>query len=54
MVEEALKAANNSNLDLLKKLTTVLEKPYQDQNNTSDYQSPSPQDGKKYQTFCGT
>ena len=54
MVEEALKAANNSNLDLFKKLTTVLEKPYQDKNNTSDYQSPSPQDDKKYQTFCGT
>ena len=53
-VEEALNSANNNSLDLLKKLITVLEKPYQNQKDTSDYQSPDLLNIKKYQTFCGT
>ena len=53
-VEKALNSANNNNLDLLKKLITVLEKPYQNQKDTSDYQSPDLLNIKKYQTFCGT
>ena len=53
-VEEALNSANNNSLDLLKKLITVLEKPYQNQKDTSDYQSPDLLNVKKYQTFCGT
>jgi uncharacterized protein YdiU (UPF0061 family) len=53
-VEEALNSANNNNLDLLKKLIKVLEKPYQNQKDTSDYQSPDLLNIKKYQTFCGT
>ena len=53
-VEEALDAANNNDLTLLKKITTVLEKPYENQKDIVDYQSPSLLGDKKYQTFCGT
>ena len=53
-VEEALDGANNNDLMLLKNLIKVLEKPYQSQNNISDYQSPAPVNDQKYQTFCGT
>ena len=37
-VEEALNAANENNLELLKNLLTVLENPYTDQKNILDYQ----------------
>ena len=53
-VEEALDAANNNDLTLLCKLTEVLEKPYQNQKDISDYQSVTSSGGQKYQTFCGT
>ena len=53
-VEEALDGANNNDLMLLKNLIKVLEKPYQSQNNISDYQSPASVNDQKYQTFCGT
>jgi len=53
-VEEALNAANENNLELLKNLLTVLENPYADQKNILDYQSPLPITEKKFQTFCGT
>ena len=53
-VEEALLAANNNDLTLFNRLIKVLEKPYQNQKNISDYQLPSPFSDQKYQTFCGT
>ena len=53
-VEEALSAAENGNLDKIKKLLTILKYPYIDQSNIEEYQSPSPLSDKKYQTFCGT
>jgi uncharacterized protein YdiU (UPF0061 family) len=53
-VEEALNAANENNLELLKNLLAVLENPYADQKNILDYQSPLPITEKKFQTFCGT
>ncbi|MDA9084762.1 YdiU family protein [Candidatus Pelagibacter sp.] len=53
-VEEALNAANDNDLTLFKKLITILEKPYQNQKDIVDYQSPSLVVDKKYQTFCGT
>ena len=53
-VEEALDAANNDDLRPMKKLVKVLEKPYQNQNDISNYQSVAPPSGQKYQTFCGT
>ena len=53
-VEEALEAADNNDLTLLKKLIKVLETPYEKQQENIDYQSPAPIGDKKYQTFCGT
>ena len=53
-VEEALESANNNNLSPLKKLITILEKPYEQLNENIDYQSPAPISNKKYKTFCGT
>ena len=53
-VEEALEAADNNDLTLLKKLIKVLETPYEKQQENIDYQSPAPIRDKKYQTFCGT
>jgi uncharacterized protein YdiU (UPF0061 family) len=53
-VEEALEAANNNDLNSIKKLAKVLEKPYEKKQENTDYQSPAPIGNKKYQTFCGT
>jgi uncharacterized protein YdiU (UPF0061 family) len=53
-VEEALEAADNNDLTLLKKLIKVLETPYEKQQENIDYQSPAPIGDEKYQTFCGT
>ena len=51
-VEEALESANNGDLKLINKLLVILKKPYNNQKNIIDYQSPS--NNKNYQTFCGT
>ena len=53
-VEEVLDAANNNDMTLLNKLIKVLEKPYQNQKDISDYQSVTSSDSQKYETFCGT
>ena len=51
-VEEALVAANNNDLSLTKKLLSILNKPYDNQNDIENYKSPS--SNSEYQTFCGT
>ena len=51
-VEEALTSANDDDLKVMNKLLSVLVKPYGDQKDIEEYQSPS--DNKEYQTFCGT
>jgi len=53
-VEEALIAANNENITPMKNLIKVLERPYTNQKNISDFQLPNPLENGKYQTFCGT
>ena len=53
-VEEALEAANNSNLNTAKNLLKVLEKPYEDKKEINEYQLPAPPSDKIYKTFCGT
>ena len=53
-VEEALEAANNDDLNPMKNLLKVLEKPYENQEGISEYQFPAPPSDQKYQTFCGT
>jgi serine/tyrosine/threonine adenylyltransferase len=51
-VEEALMAANDDNFKDMNKLLSVLNKPYDNQKDIEEYQSPT--DNKGYQTFCGT
>ena len=51
-VEEALKAANENNLDVMNKLLSILTKSYENHKNIQDFQSPS--NIKEYKTFCGT
>ena len=51
-VEEALKAANENDLDVMNRLLSNLDNPYSEQKDIEDYQLPSNNEG--YQTFCGT
>ena len=52
-VEEALNEANKNSMEPLKKLLSVISKPYSEQKEILDYQIPS-SSKNKYQTFCGT
>ena len=52
-IEEALEAAEQNNSEPMNKILEILNKPYDEQKDIADYQSPSILD-KKYQTFCGT
>ena len=51
-VEEALTSANKGNLEVMNKLLSILNKPYENQKDIKEYQSPTSKKG--YQTFCGT
>ena len=51
-VEEALKAANDDDIKPMNDLIKILEKPYSNHENISEYQFPDKDN--KYQTFCGT
>ena len=53
-VEEVLNEANNGNINPFNDFLKVLEKPYEKQTKTNNYQFPAPSSEKKYQTFCGT
>ena len=52
-VEEVLEKANNKDIEPLKKLLKILDKPYSEQKDIMDFQVPS-SSNEKYQTFCGT
>ena len=52
-IEEALEAAEQNNSKPMNKILEILNKPYNEQNDIADYQSPSILN-EKYQTFCGT
>jgi uncharacterized protein YdiU (UPF0061 family) len=51
-IEEVLEAANQNDLKPINKILKILENPYNEQKEITDFQIPKP-DGK-YQTFCGT
>ena len=53
-VEEALEAANNGDIEPTNYLIKILEKPYSNHENISEFQQPNKLKGNKYQTFCGT
>ena len=52
-VEEALSAAEQNDLKPIIKILEILDQPYNEQKEISDYQFPSIS-SEKYQTFCGT
>jgi uncharacterized protein YdiU (UPF0061 family) len=51
-VEEALLSANDYNFEKMNKLLSVLNNPYNSQQNIKEFQTPSL--NNDYQTFCGT
>ena len=52
-IEEALSAAEQNDLKPLNIFLEILRKPYKEQTEITEYQSPA-KSNKKYQTFCGT
>ena len=52
-VEEVLNEANNGNIEPFNKFLEILNKPYLEQKDTINYQTPL-YSNEKYQTFCGT
>jgi len=52
-IEEALEAAEQNNIEPMNRILEILDKPYDEQKEMIDYQSPSKL-ADKYQTFCGT
>ena len=52
-IEEALSAAEQNDLKPLNKFLEILSKPYKEQTEILEYQSPAISN-EKYQTFCGT
>jgi len=53
-VEEVLEAASSGDLNPVKNLLKILEKPYENKKEINKYQSPAPPSDKIYKTFCGT
>jgi uncharacterized protein YdiU (UPF0061 family) len=51
-VEEALSAANENNIEVMKNLLSIVSNPYENQKDILNYQLPS--NNNEYQTFCGT
>ena len=51
-VEEALSAANENNIEVMKNLLSIVSNPYENQKDIMNYQLPS--NNTEYQTFCGT
>ena len=54
LVENALEAANNNNLEPFKTLLTVFKTPYKDTTKFNEYKTPAKPSDTLYQTFCGT
>ena len=54
LVENALEAANNNNLEPFRTLLTVFKTPYKDTTKFNEYKKPAKPSDTLYQTFCGT
>ncbi|MDQ2737353.1 MAG: protein adenylyltransferase SelO family protein, partial [Actinomycetota bacterium] len=54
LVEEALAAATEGDLDPLEHLLDALATPYDQRPGLERYAAPAPSDFGDYQTFCGT
>jgi uncharacterized protein YdiU (UPF0061 family) len=53
LVEQALTAASEGNLEVMNRLLAVLARPYES-GHLTEYTSPAPAGSSAYQTFCGT
>jgi serine/tyrosine/threonine adenylyltransferase len=53
-VEEALTAATAGDLDLLQRLLSAVNAPFDERAGFERYATPAPEDFGTYQTFCGT
>ncbi len=53
-IEEAIAAANYGDFSFFERLTTALEKPYEDQPEFADLMAPPTVDQRVLRTFCGT
>lgn len=54
LVEEALSAATDGDLDPLKRLLAAVTGPYKERPGFARYAEPAPGDFGRYRTFCGT
>jgi serine/tyrosine/threonine adenylyltransferase len=54
LVEEALAAATEGDLDPLSRLLTAVTAPYDERQGLDRYAEPAPDDFGSYRTFCGT
>jgi uncharacterized protein YdiU (UPF0061 family) len=54
LVEEALAAATEGELDPLSRLLTAVTAPYEERPGLDRYAEPAPDDFGSYRTFCGT
>ncbi|MBB3083086.1 protein adenylyltransferase SelO [Geodermatophilus sabuli] len=54
LVEEALTAATDGDLDPLERLLDAVSRPYEERPGLERYAAPAPQDFGTYRTFCGT
>jgi uncharacterized protein YdiU (UPF0061 family) len=54
LVEEALAAATDGDLDPLVRLLAVVTAPYDERPGLERYAEPAPDDFGSYRTFCGT
>jgi len=54
LVEEALAAATDGDLDPLSRLLTAVTAPYDERPGLDRYAEPAPDDFGSYRTFCGT
>jgi uncharacterized protein YdiU (UPF0061 family) len=54
LVEEALAAATDGDLDPLGRLLAAVTRPYDERPGLERYAAPAPRDFGAYRTFCGT
>ena len=54
LVEEALAAATEGDLDPLEGLLEAVSAPYDERRGLERYAAPAPEDFGRYRTFCGT
>ena len=54
LVEEALDAATQGNIDLVQRLLDAVTNPYAGRPGLEVYAAPAPESFGRYRTFCGT